>query len=234
MDDDYLVCDDDRCVLTAEDFQEDGKGDPHADRFNKVLADVARVYANAILVGAVAAAKYIRHPVEPRKTHDVDVLLDEKDFAEFLLDDIPQETLTRLESYFDTSDSANHSMKHRETGVYVDFLSSQSKPIRKKIIRHVLDNREASTHVLLNRGHTIDILKPEYLLAMKVNRYAKNPKTERGLSDRVDIVKILKTLREKKTPIDHDLVKSFLNRSETKIYDALLGDARLQTHHAST
>ena len=72
--------------------------------------------------------------------------------------------------------------------------------------------------MLFGENHTIDILKPELLLAMKINRYRKNPKTEKGLSDRLDVVKILKTLMERDIIIDHDKVKSFLNDFVTIVH----------------
>lgn len=224
MDDDFLICDDDRCVLMAEDFLEDSSKISATEKFNKVIADLSNVYPDAILAGAVAAAKYVRNPEIPRETYDVDILLGEKDFAEFLVDEIPADKLKQLETYFESSDSANHSLKHKETGVYVDLMSTESKPIRKKIARHVLENRTQATHILFGKNHYIDILKPELVLAMKMNRFRKQPKTEKGLSDRLDIIKILKTIKEKKIPINHDLVKSFLNDKEKKIYDTLLED----------
>jgi len=127
IDEDFLTCNDDRCVLMAEDFGDEASAHSHTGKFNKVLSDLAKVYPDAVLVGAVAAAKYVRNPNKPRETKDVDVLLGEKDFAEFLIDDIPEEKLKVLETYFENSDSANHSLKHRETGVYVDLLSTESK-----------------------------------------------------------------------------------------------------------
>lgn len=222
MDEDFLICNDDRCVLMAEDFIEDASAPSVTGKFNKVLADLARVYPNAVLVGAVAAAKYVRNPNAPRETEDVDILLDEKDFAEFLIDELPEEKMKLLETYFDDSDSVNHSLKHRETGIYVDLLSTESTPIRKRIARHILEHRDQATHMLFGENHTIDILKPELLLAMKVNRYGKNPNTERGVSDRLDIVKILKTLMGRGIAVDHEKVKSFLNDDEKKHYDTLV------------
>lgn len=224
MDEDFLICNDDRCVLMAEDFMKETPKDSAQSKFNRVLADLSGVYPNAILVGAVAAAKYVRNPIAPRETYDVDVMLDEKDFAEFLIDEIPGDTLKKLDTHFDTSDSINHSLKHRETGIYVDLLSTESQPIRKKITRHILNHRDQATHMLLAEDHSIDILKPELLLAMKVNRYCKDPKSDKGLSDRLDIVKILHTLKERNVSIDHDTVKSFLNASEIKKYTSILGD----------
>lgn len=221
-DEDFLVCHDDRCTLMAEDFMDDDRRASAADKFNRVIADLVRVYPNAILCGAVAAAKYIRHPVESRETHDVDILLDEKDFAEFLIDDIPKDTIKKLEMYFEDSDSTSHSLRHKETGVYIDLLSTESPPIRKKIARHILNNRQKTTHVLQDENHAIDILKPELLIAMKMNRYCKNLKTQRGFSDRLDIVKIIKTLTDRQIPIDHDMIKGFLNPMEIKKYDDIL------------
>ena len=222
MTEDYLSCDDDRCVLMVEDLAGHAIESGQSAKFNKVIADIARVYPDALLVGAVAAAKYIRHPNEPRQTQDVDVMLGEKDFAEFLLDEIPEDTLGRLETYFENSDSMNHSMRHRETGIYVDFLSGESQPIRKSLVRHILDNRSQVTHTLQNRDADIEILKPEYLLAMKVMRYSKYFDTERGASDLQDIVKLLETMEDRNVPVDHDLVRSLLNRIEKGYYEKIL------------
>jgi hypothetical protein len=224
MDEDFLVCNDDRCVLMAEDFMEDQSETSPTAKFNSVIADLLKVYRDAILVGAVAAAKYVRDPEAPRETFDVDILLGEKDFAEFLIDEIPEEKLKNLEIYFDNSDSANHSLRHKKTGIYVDLLSTESKPIRNKITREVFQNRDQTTHLLIGENHSIDILKPELLLAMKVVRYSKNPKTQRGISDRLDIEKILKTMMEKQIPVAHDKVTSFLRDFEIKNYNTILED----------
>ncbi len=65
-------------------------------------------------------------------------------------------------------------------------------------------------------------MKPEYLLAMKVMRYSKYPDTERGASDRQDIVKLLKTMEDRNIALDHDLVRSLLNRPEAGYYEKIL------------
>ncbi|MBU4056087.1 MAG: hypothetical protein KKA41_17145 [Proteobacteria bacterium] len=225
MDDDFLICEDDRCVLLAEDFLDNVSEETKAGRFNRVINDLSKVYPEAVLVGAVAAAKYVRNPDRPRETEDIDVLLGEKDFAEFLIDDIPEEKLKMLNAFFDTSDSLNHSLKHKETGIYVDLLSTESNPIRKRITRHVFENREQSTHILIGDKHSMDILKPELLLAMKTNRFCKDPKSEKALSDRMDMIKILRTLSEKNIPLDYGLVKSFLNEHEWKKLDEIVHEA---------
>ena len=221
MENDFLICEDDRCVLLAEDFLDNVAEDSKPGRFNKVIDDLSKVYPDAILCGAVAAAKYVRNPEQPRETEDIDVLLDEKDFAEFLVDDIPEEKLEKLNTYFDTSDSVNHSLRHKETGIYVDLLSTESNPIRKKISRHVLENRDQATHILIGDKHSMDILRPEMLLAMKINRYAKDPSSQKGQSDHLDIKKILKTMMEKEIPIEADKINAFLNNREMKIFQEI-------------
>ncbi len=226
MNEDYLSCDDSRCVLMVEDLAGHTSESEQSAKFNKVIADIVRVYPDALLVGAVAAAKYIRHPGEPRDTLDVDVLLAEKDFAEFLVDEIPEDKLSRLETYFETSDSLNHSMRHRETGIYVDFLSAESQPIRKNLVRRILENRSQATHTLQNQGADIEILKPEYLLAMKAMRYSKYFDTERGASDRQDIVKLLETMEDRNVPVDHEFVRSLLNRPEKGYYEKILAERK--------
>ena len=224
MDEDFLICNDDRCVLMADDFLEEQSETSPTAKFNSVIADLLKVYPDAILVGAVAAAKYVRDPEAPRETLDVDILLGEKDFAEFLIDEIHPDKLEKLESYFDTSDSVNHSLRHKATGTYVDLLSTESQPIRSKIAREVFHNREDTTHLLIGENHSIDILKPELLLAMKMIRHCKNPTSEKGISDRLDIEKILKTMKEKQIPVAHDKVKSFLRDFEIKTYKTIVVD----------
>lgn len=215
---------DDQCILIAQDTLEEAIADSIPGRFNRVVSDIARVYPRAILVGAVAAAQYITHQNEPRITYDVDVLLEEKEFSDFLADEIPEDTLSALETYFEDSDSANHSLKHRETGIYVDLLSLESKPVRKKIVRYILENREKATNTFQVGGQSIDILKPEFLIAMKLNRYSKGPRSERGLCDRVDIMKVLKALWGGEIAMDHDTVRVFCNRNEVRCYADILKD----------
>ena len=222
MDEDFLICNDDRCVLMADDFLEEESETSPTAKFNSVIADLLKVYPDAVLVGAVAAAKYVRDPEAPRETFDVDILLGEKDFAEFLIDEIPEDKLRSLETYFDTSDSVNHSLRHKTTGTYVDLLSTESRPIRKKIAREVFQNREDTTHLLIGENHSIDILKPEVLLAMKVIRHCKNPTSEKGISDRLDIEKILKTMMEKDIKVNHDKVTSYLRDFEKTKYETIL------------
>ena len=191
--------------------------------FNYAISDVVKVYPNAVLVGAIAASKYIRPPIRPRVTYDVDILLSENDFELFLEDDLPEESLKNLEQYFHDSDTVNHSLQHKSTGIYVDFLSTKSAPLKPRLIRHILENRNKTTNILRLGDSKIDIVKPEYLIALKLNRYYKIPKTEKGLSDRLDIIKILKTLISNSIPFSLRGAKEFMGRQEIisfkKIHD---------------
>jgi hypothetical protein len=155
----------------------------------------------------------------------VDILLPEADFEKFLEDDIPPETLRKLESRFENSDSAMHSIKHRQTGIYVDFLSVQSQPVRKKLIRYILEHSQETTHLLrvsdAEKESKIEIIQPEFLIAMKLNRYHKNPKTEKGLSDRLDIIKILKTFHNHCLSLDFAKIKASATQGEYKQFEAI-------------
>ena len=222
------VIHDDQCVLIAGDTVEDASAESIPGRFNRVISDIANVYPDAILVGAVAAAQYISHENEPRITYDVDVLLTEKDFSDFLDDDIPEETVEKLDAYFEDSDSVNHSLKHRKTGIYVDVLSLESRPIRKKIVRYILKNRDKATNTFQVGGRSIAILKPEFLIAMKLNRYSKKPRSERGLCDRVDIMKVLKALWGGEISPDHGTIKVFCNQNEARCFDAIVNDVECE------
>jgi hypothetical protein len=228
MDPNFVVCDDGTCKLVIEDDPEEIPKDSLAGQFIRVISDVSKVYPTAILVGAVAAAQYIGQSNEPRITYDVDILVEEEDFSDFLQDDIPRDTVLALETYFDDSDSANHSLKHKETGIYVDLLSGESKPIRKKIVRHILAHREESTNRFQIGSHAIDILKPEFLIAMKLNRYSKKPRSERGLCDRVDIMKVLKALGDGEIAMDHNIIRTICNKSETECFLSILDDVECE------
>jgi|GEM_PF-652857 len=196
--------------------------------FNYVISDVVKVYPKAVLVGAIAASKYIRPPVRPRVTYDVDILLSEEDFERFLEDDFSDESLKNIETYFLDSDSVNHSLKHKSTGIYVDFLSTESTPLKAKLIRHILENREKTTNILRLEDAKIDIVKPEYLIALKLNRYYKIPKTEKGLSDRLDIIKILKTMLLNSIPLKMDEVREFLGSQELTAFKKFYEDVRFE------
>jgi len=224
MDPRIVLCEDDRCILIADDSLKAASRDTVPGQFNRVIADIAKAYPKAILVGAAAAAQYIRHSNEPRITRDVDVILEEKEFADFLMDSIPEDTLTTLETYFDDSDSINHSLKHRETGIYVDLLSVESKPIRRKVLRYILANRRKTTNTFQVGKHSIDILKPELLIAMKLNRYAKSPRSDRALCDRVDILKVLRALWDGEISVDHEAIDEFCNSKEAECYASMLDD----------
>jgi len=226
MDHKIVPCGGGRYILVAQNYKKELEKVSIFNRFDKVIEDVTRVYSNAILVGAVAASKYLRHPIEPRLTQDVDIILDTKDYEEFLMDEIPEDKCKLLDRLFDDSDSANHSVKHKATGIYVDFLSSESMPLRKKTINYILQNREKATNVFQSGDHKIDILKPEFIIAMKLNRYGKHPRSERGLSDRLDIIKMLKALWQGEISINHDTVEAFLNKNEINKYTAILNDVK--------
>lgn len=217
----FLQCDENQCELLADDFLSNAHGNTRQSRFNNVLADIIKTYPDAILIGAIAAAKYIRLPVEPRITYDVDVLLPENDFEAFLADEIPESTRKVLEACFADSDSAMHSMKHRQTGIYVDFLSVQSKPVKKKLIRYILNHREQATHLLKVGDSKIRIVKPDILIAMKLCRYNKSPNTEKGLADRLDIVKILKTFCANCISEDLSGVRELLTKAELKRFNQI-------------
>lgn len=211
-------------IRLAENFLKNVGGSSVTCMFNQVIADVAKVYDSAILVGAVAAAKYIRLANGPRVTYDVDILIDEGDFSDFVNDEIPRETLLALEALFEDPDSPNHSLKHKQTGIYVDLLSVQSKPVSKKFVRYILEKKEETTNVITVGDQSIHVLKPEYIIAMKLNRCTKSPKSERGLSDRIDIMKLLKTQWRGDSAIDHENVKSMINRNEIKHYESIVND----------
>lgn len=196
--------------------------------FNYVIGDVVKVYPNAVLVGAIAASKYIRPPVRPRVTYDVDILLSETDFEMFLADDLPEDSLKNLEKYFLDSDSANHSLKHKSTGIYVDFLSTESTPLKPRLIRHILENRKATTNILRLRDSKIDIVKPEFLIALKLNRYYKMPRTEKGLSDRLDIIKILKALILNSMPFGLAGAMEFMGKQEITSFKQIFDDVEFE------
>lgn len=196
--------------------------------FNYVLSDIVKVYPNAVLVGAIAASKYIRPPVRPRVTYDVDILLSETDFELFLADNLPEASLKNLETYFLDSDSANHSLKHKSTGIYVDFLSTESTPLKPRLIRHILENRKKTTNILRLSGANIDIVKPEYLIALKLNRYYKIPRTEKGVSDRLDIIKILKTLSLNSIPFSLGGAAEFMGQQELRNFKQIYEDVEFE------
>ena len=112
-------------------------------------------------------------------------------------------------------------MKHKQAGIYVDFLSTQSKPIKKKLIRHILNNRKQTTNFLKVGDRRIAIIKPEILIALKLNRYNKNPNTEKGLSDRLDIIKILKTLNAHCFKLDVPAIRDIVTKAEFKRYSQI-------------
>ena len=224
MDPKMEICDGERCIIVAPDALEENTKNTLTGQFNRVISDIAKVYPTAILVGAVAAAQYIGQSNEPRITYDVDVLLDEKDFIDFLEDEIPKDIEEKLETYFDNSDSTSHSLKHKQTGIYVDLLSLESKPVRKKIVRHILSNRHETTNTYQIGDQAIAILKPEFLIAMKLNRYSKLPRSERGLCDRVDIMKVLKALKKTDVTMNEDTIKTFCNANEAACYANILDD----------
>lgn len=223
-----VSCDDIQCFMVAEHFFEYFSDDTGVTTFDRAMLDLARVYDDAVLVGAIAVSKYVQPPVEPRVTFDIDVILDEKDFEDFLNDEIPEAKRQILDTYFDTSDSVSHSLKHRKTGIYVDFLSVQSEPVRKKLIRYILDNRDAAANLLAMNEHRILIVKPELLVAMKLNRYAKNPGSEKGLADRLDIVKLMKSYYGQTDLLDPDKIRAFANRREAKYLDEILEDVNCE------
>jgi hypothetical protein len=200
----------------------------HGNDFNHVIGDVVKVYPNGVLVGAIAASKYIRPPIRPRVTYDVDILLSETDFELFLADELPEDSLKNLEKYFLDSDSANHSLKHKTTGIYVDFLSAESTPLKPRLIRHILENRKITTNILRLGNSKIDIVKPEYLIALKLNRYYKMPRTEKGLSDRLDIIKILKTLISNSILFSLGGAKDFMGKQELASFKTIYDDVAFE------
>ena len=217
-----VSCDDIQCFMVTEHFFEYFSDESGVTMFDRAILDLARVYDDAVLVGAIAVSKYVQPPIEPRVTFDIDVILGEKDFEDFLNDEIPEGKSQVLDTYFATSDSVSHSIKHRKTGIYVDFLSVQSEPVRKKLIRYILDHTDETTNLLAMNEHRILIVKPELLVAMKLNRYAKKPDSEKGLADRLDIVKLLKSYHGQSELLDPDKIRAFSNRREIKHLEAIL------------
>jgi len=228
MNEKYIQYDDEQDELFEDErFRNYHKNRPGSG-FNYVIDDVVKVYPKAVLVGAIAASKYIRPPIRPRVTYDVDLLLSESDFETFLADDLPEDSHYNLEKYFTDSDSANHSLQHKSTGIYVDFLSTESTPLKNRLIRHILDNRKKTTNILRLDDSKIDIVKPEYLIALKLNRYYKIPRTEKGLCDRLDIIKILKTLIANSISFSFSEVNEFMNKQEIKSFKTIYKDVEFE------
>jgi len=224
----YLQYDDEQDELLEDELFLNYHRNKPGSGFNHVIVDVVKIYPNAVLVGAIAASKYIRPPIRPRVTYDVDILLSETDFEAFLADDLPEDALKNLEKYFTDSDSVNHSLKHKSTGIYVDFLSTESTPLKKKLIRHILENKKQTTNIFRYGDSKIDIVKPEYLIALKLNRYYKIPRTEKGLCDRLDIIKILKTLIANSISFSLSEVKAFMNKQEINSFKKMYDDVEFE------
>lgn len=219
-----VSCDDTQCIFVAEHFLDYFSEDKRVNNFDRVLIDISRVYENAILAGALGASKYIQPPVEPRVTFDVDLVLDQEDFNDFLNDEIPADKLSLLEQYFEPSDSVNHSLRHRKTRLYVDFLSAESRPLSGKLLRHILADPGETTNILVIDGHRMAVLKPELIIAMKLHRYAKSPRSEKALSDRLDIVKMLKSYHGRPDLLDPEGVRAFLRRRQVGYFEEMLAD----------
>ncbi len=228
MNEKYIQYDDEQDELFEDELFLDYHRNKPGSGFNYVIDDVVKVYPKAVLVGAIAASKYIRPPIRPRVTYDVDILLSETDFESFLADDLPEDSHKNLEKYFTDSDSASHSLQHKSTGIYVDFLSTESTPLKNRLIRHILENRKKTTNLLRLGESKIDIVKPEYLIALKLNRYYKIPRTEKGLSDRLDIIKILKTLISHSISFSFSEVNEFMNKQEIKSFKKIYDDVKFE------
>jgi len=228
MNDKYVQYDDDQDELLEDELFLKYHRNKPGSGFNYVIVDVLKVYPKAVLVGAIAASKYIRPPIRPRVTYDVDILLSEPDFEAFLGDDLPEDALKNLEKYFMDSDSVNHSLRHKSTGIYVDFLSTESTPLKKRLIRHILENRKKTTNIFRFGDSTIDIVKPEYLIALKLNRYYKIPRTEKGICDRLDIIKILKTLIASSITFSFNEVEEFMNKQEISCFKKIYDDVNFE------
>lgn len=224
----YIQYDDEQDELIEDERFLDYHRNLPGSGFNYVINDVVKVYPKAVLVGAIAASKYIRPPIRPRVTYDVDILLSETDFEAFLADALPEDAFKNLEKYFTDSDSVNHSLQHKSTGIYVDFLSTESTPLKNRLIQQILENRKKTTNILRLGKSKIDIVKPEYLIALKLNRYYKIPRTEKGLCDRLDIIKILKTLIANSTSFDFSEVNEFMNKQEIKSFKTIYKDVEFE------
>jgi hypothetical protein len=225
-------CDSVQCFLVTEHYFDYFKDDSGVTRFDRAILDLARVYADAVLVGAIAVSKYVKPPIEPRVTFDVDVILGEADFEEFLNDAIAGERRGLLDACFAASDTVNHSLIHKRTAIYVDFLSVQSEPLRKRLIRSILENKEETTNMLAMNSHRIRIAKPELIIAAKLNRYAKKPGSEKGLADRLDIVKLFKSYPGQPELLDPERIRPFLNRREAAHLEKILADVDRERREA--
>ena len=226
-------CDNVQCFLVTEHYFDYFSDESGITLFDRAMLDLARVYENAVLIGAMAVSKYVQPPIEPRVTFDVDVILDEADFEAFINDELPPGQLELLDTYFKTSDTVNHSLIHKSTGIYVDFLSARSEPVRKQLVRHIMENRDETTNILAMDDYQIRIVKPEFLVAAKLNRYAKKPRSEKGLADRLDIVKLLKSYCGQSDLLNPEAVRGLIHRREIRYFDEILEDARCDADSAA-
>ncbi len=195
-------------------------------KFDNVIMDIIKVYPNAILIGAVAVSKYLRYPVQPRATYDVDFLVTADDFENFLDDEIPEKKLKILDSLFSDPRSASHSLLHSKTQVDVDLISVQSPPVKKKVVNFILKNTKECIHRLNIRDKVVNVLRPEFVIIMKLHRHVKNPNSKKGISDLLDIMNIITTYINSGESLELSTIEEFTNQREFAKYQTIYSQTK--------
>ncbi|HEX7668175.1 MAG TPA: hypothetical protein VF395_01260 [Polyangiaceae bacterium] len=152
---------------------------PLASVFREVLTYL-RSRDDAVLFGAQAVNAYCE---PPRMTADVDVL---STCARGLADDLRDHLGARF----------HVAIRVREVVAGVGFRVYQ---IRRPKNRHLVDIRQTESLPTAQRIEGVQVAMPLELVAMKVVAIAARSGREKELSDRLDVVRLLRTFPELKT-----------------------------------
>ena len=152
-----------------------------ASIFHIVAAAIAgALRADAAIFGAQAVNAYVDNP---RMTQDVDVLSTSAD-------DFSRELSEHLHNRFHIA------VRVRSVAGGSGYRIYQ---IRTPTNRHLVDVRQTLVLPACQRIEEILVVSPPELVSMKVISMAARPKTPKGLTDEVDLLRLLITFPELKT-----------------------------------
>ncbi|MDQ3033453.1 MAG: hypothetical protein M3Y87_13625 [Myxococcota bacterium] len=153
---------------------------PLADVFREVLTFL-RARPDAVLFGAQAVNAYCD---PPRMTADIDVL-----------STAPVELADAIRAHI--ANRFHIAMRVREAG---DGAGLRVYQLRKPKNRHLVDVRGVSSLPPYRIIEGVRVIEPGALAAMKASAIAARSAREKGLSDRLDLTRLLRTFPELRAP----------------------------------
>lgn len=203
--------------------------------FKKAIKDFLEVYPNSVLTGALAIWIGEYYIEETRNTVDIDLILNHDNFVEFVTKlqsgEYPREILDK----FKDDETNKHQLVHKTLDIPVDILS-YVKPGLNRVSEYVLNDKLLEDIMndvdrFSNKQDDIRIIKPEFLIAMKLRPLAHDALSLEKEGDYLrDIFSMIRYLDKNHELRKLDVINAYLFREDENKLDELLKRYQKRKH----